>query len=288
METGNKLRLFIKSVTVLTLILSSYSIASADCQTAPGDTGVVAAPSRPNYANTADILQEGVTEFEDGYSHSWIGPTNSQSDVPALIRFALSCNIEVRFGSDNLIQLQQDGATTRGIGDSWLTGQYEFWHSTPKTPSLAFAYGLKIPTASASKGLGTGLYDHAFTFLANKNLGTTALAFNVQYTLAGATAHAGFDRSTFIAGNFARPLVGPIGITGELYGATRLNEATRGYTGTLWALTYTRNPRLVFDAGVDLGLTPGTPHLRAYAGVSYAIGEAYSSLRAAKHHPEEE
>ena len=98
---------------------------------------------------------------------------------------------------------------------------------------MAVSYSVKVPTASSAKSLGSGLYDHAFSALTNKSVRTTVLTFNATYSLVGSPVHSGFDRNTFLAGNFARPIAGPIGITGELYGATRLNSETKGYRGTL-------------------------------------------------------
>ena len=275
--------LLVQSLAVIILIVSFPFISKANCPNTPFESGVAAAPSRPNFANTADILQEGVVEFEYGYSHSWVTEGNSQSDLPGLIRFAPFCDLEIRLGNDNLMQMQHPGQTERGLGDSWLTTQYEFWRQTKNTPALAISYGLKIPNADLGKGLGTGEFDHSFTFQTNKNFGKTTVTFNSSFNLAGRIAAPGFDRNEFFAGNFARPVHGKFGITGELYNATRLNSETRGYTGTLWAVTYAQNPRLEFDAGVDLGLTAGVAHQRAYFGVSYAIGELYPSLRPPKH-----
>jgi len=270
----------IRLAIISALSFSIAMVASAQCPTAPGDSGVVAAPSRPNYTNNADVLQEGVTEFEYGFSHSWNGAGGaSQTDMPGLMRFSAACNIEVRFGSDSFSEITQQGHSQSGIGDSWLTGQYEFWRQTPKSPSMAFAYGIKIPFANGNDGLGTGKVDHAFTFLANKNVGQTTVAFNAIYTLAGRPAGSGFDRNEFFSAAFSRPLHGPIGITGEMYGATQLNPQTPAFAGTLWAVTYNRTPRLVFDLGIDKGLTAGVPHQRLVFGVSYAIGEMYSWLR---------
>ncbi|MGH9744889.1 MAG: hypothetical protein ACRD59_02110 [Candidatus Acidiferrales bacterium] len=204
-----------------------------------------------------------MTEFEYGFSHSWVSGGTTQSDLPGLIRFAPFCNVEIRLGSDNLMQVSSDGATTRGIGDSWLTTEYEIRRQTRYFPAVAFSYGTKFPTANEGNGLGSGEYDHAFAFLVNKSVGKTVVTFNATRTLVGRPAGPGFDHSMFCARNFARPLRGRVGFTGEFYGASRLNAQTRGYAGTLWAVTHTMNPRFVLDGGVDLGLTAGIPHQRA-------------------------
>ena len=272
------IRLF-RIATLFVFAACSASQTSAKCPGTPYEAGVVASPSRPAYASSADILQEGVVEFEYGYSHSWVNAETFQSDLPGTLRFAVSCNLEIRIGSDNLMQVNQNGQTQRGFGDTWLSTQYEFWRATKNTPALAFAYGVKLPNASVEKGLGTGKYDQTYTFLVNRNVGNTALTFNAVFNEVGRAGSQGFDRNTLLAGNFVRPVNGKLGMTGELYSATRLNPATPGYTGTLWALTYTKNPRLVFDAGVDLALTGRISHQRTFVGFSYAIGELYPSLR---------
>jgi hypothetical protein len=251
----------------------------AQCESRPGSDGVLAAPSRPNNANTADILQQGVTEFEYGYSRSLMGAGASQTDLPALLRFSPSCNLEVRMSSDNFMSLHQNGETTHGLGDSWFTAQYELFRQTGYLPSVALAYSVKFPIADSSTGLGSGKYDHNVTFLTNKSIGQTVFTFNAGYNLVGRPGLSGFNRNTYLAANFARPLYKNLGFTGELYGATRLGAQTAGYTGTLWALTYTINPRLVVDGGIDKGVNGSVPGMRVYFGVSYAIGEVYPALR---------
>jgi hypothetical protein len=69
----------------------------------------------------------------------------------------------------------------------------------------------------------------------------------------------------------AHKLRGPLGITSELYGFSRLNQDVPGYTSNLWALTFAATPRLVFDSGIDVGLTSGAPHKTIFAGFTYSI-----------------
>lgn len=67
-----------------------------------------------------------------------------------------------------------------------------------------------------------------------------------------------------------------MGIIAELTAATRLNADTPAQSATLWALTWQPVPRLVFDAGVEVGLNRAASNKRIFAGVTYAFGNLYS------------
>jgi Putative MetA-pathway of phenol degradation len=52
--------------------------------------------------------------------------------------------------------------TTAGIGDIQLRGRYYVVEETDVRPLVALTARLKLPTANASQGLGTGAFDHGY------------------------------------------------------------------------------------------------------------------------------
>jgi hypothetical protein len=44
-------------------------------------------------------------------------------------------------------------------------------------------------------------------------------------------------------------------------------------------VTYQQNPRLVLDAGFDIGVSHDAPRKRAFVGVTYALANVYSWMR---------
>jgi hypothetical protein len=104
---------------------------------------------------------------------------------------------------------------------------------------MALSYAVKIPSASTRDGLGTGRVDHAFTFLASKDVARFHFDFNASEFLIGRTGASGFDKNEEFNLAFSHRIHGPLQFTGEFYGDTRLNRTTSEFVSSLWALTYT-------------------------------------------------
>jgi hypothetical protein len=141
-------------LAVLAACLCSPLNLRGQCASAPHGE-IRANPNRPTVADPADITEFGVLEVEYGWSHAWQGGGNRSNDFGALVKFAVLCGVEIRWGPDTVIS--QGGR--RGFGDNWLGAQYRFHHQTRRVPSLAVSYSFKIPTASAARGLGSGRVD---------------------------------------------------------------------------------------------------------------------------------
>lgn len=145
---------------------------------------------------------------------------------------------------------------------------------------MAASYAMKIPSASSTRGLGTGRVDQQIKFLASKDLGTTHFDFNASALVIGRPTGGGRDSAAEIDLSFSHPLWNKLAITGEIYGDTRLNESVPGFTSTLWALTYSLSPRLVLDAGMDTAVTPDAQFRKRFVtGFVYSLGELYPHLR---------
>jgi Putative MetA-pathway of phenol degradation len=263
------------AVAALTACLCRPLDLRAQCASAP-QGGIRANPNRPTVADPADISQFGVLELEYGWSHAWQGGGVRGNDFGALVKFAVLCNLEIRWSPDTVVG--QGGR--RGFGDNWIGAQYRFYHQTHRVPSLAVSYSVKIPSASAAQGLGSGRVDHQFVFLASKDLGGTHFDFNASALVIGRPSGNGHDSNAEINLAFSHSLLGALAVTGEIYGDTRLNKAVPGFASTLWALTYTLTPRLVVDAGTDVALTQDAPfHRRFVIGFVYSLGELYPHVR---------
>ncbi|MGH9745856.1 MAG: transporter [Candidatus Acidiferrales bacterium] len=240
---------------------------------------IEANPNRPTVANPADITQYGVLELEYGWDRTSLGAGARLSDGAGLLKFGLLCDVELRWTMTSvLVENRQAGGQT-GTGDNWFGPQIRIYHQTAHVPTLAFSYAVKAPTASTMKGLGSGRVDHAFAFLASKDIHGVHFDFNATYFLVARPAASGFDSRGQMNLSFSRPIHGKLGFTGEFYGDTELNAENPSFASSLWALTYNISPRLVVDGGIEVGLTHGAPQKRAFAGVTYAITNLYKDLK---------
>jgi hypothetical protein len=240
---------------------------------------IVANPNRPTVANPADITQYGVLELEYGWDRVWPQEGVHQTSLGGLLKFGLLCDIELRWTTTSFLSQSDATGTHQGFGDNWIGPQIRLYKQTKRVPTLAFAYATKIPSAPTEDGLGTGRVDHAFTFLASKDIAHIHFDFNLTHFLVGRANVPGLDQNDQLNLAFSRAIRGPLQFTGEFYGNTQLNRDTPSFVSSLWALTYTVTPRLVIDGGFEAGLTSNGPHRHAFAGFTYSIVNLYPKSR---------
>lgn len=265
-----------------TLVIMAAWLAGSGCargqwmgkQTGCYSDSIAANPNRPTVANPADITQYGVLELEYGWDRMWPEEQVRQTSVGGLLKFGMLCDVELRWNTTSFLSQTDASGRHRSFGDNWLGPQIRIYRQTKRVPTLAFAYAVKIPSASTEDGLGTGRVDHAFTFLASKDIKQFHFDFNVTQFLIGTADRSGINNQQMNLA-FSHVIRGGLQFQGEFYGDTRLNQATPGFASSLWALAYTVVPRLVIDGGFEAGLTSGGPHRHAFVGVTYSIANLY-------------
>ena len=260
---------------IIFFMLSSISVPAA-----LGADEITATPNRPGVADPADVTQKGVLEIEYGWERAFRNPEfKTLTALPGLLRFGLTEDFELRLGMESyLSQRTSEHGRRSGIGDTSPGFKYRFLKQDGTWPSLSFSYEIEVPTASRKKGLGSGRVDHNLSFLVSKDL--AGLDWELSYFLGwiGKEGKKGFDDFHLWALSFSRPLFGPLGISGEIYGGLRLNRETPGFASTDWAITYAIIPRVVLDAGVDIGLNSAARDVTYFAGVTIALFDVYRYL----------
>jgi hypothetical protein len=230
-------------------------------------------PARPTVSNPAEFQRPGVLQLEYGLNANWRAPSGvSTLDTPLALRFAVSRRLLLEFDGDSPTSQAATGVRTTGAGDTQLGMQAVLEHEAASRPGVALAYYVKLPTASAALGLGTGRVDHNLLALVSKKLGETTFDFNAVYLLAGRTTGAGRTSSGQAALAASRNVTRRVGLQGELSGFSR-NDAEAGAAFGLGVLTYQLNRRLVFDCGLRLGLTNEAPRIGAVAGLTLGVAD---------------
>jgi hypothetical protein len=235
-------------------------------------------PSRPSVSNPAEFQKPGVLQLEYGYDANFrANDVRTMQRTPLALRFAISRRFLFEFDNDNLLsQTPVDGARTIGVGDTQLGLQGVVLHETPNHPALAFAYYIKLPSASVAKNLGTGRVDHSFITLVSKKVSKTTVDFNAFYLLAGRQNESGHASSGQAALAFSRNVSEKTGVQGELSGQSR-NDMQSGEVFALGAATYQLNRRAVFDAGMRFGLNAAAPRFGVFAGVTFGVIDFYKN-----------
>ena len=232
-------------------------------------------PNRPTVANPADITQYGVLELEYGWDHGWPASGQRFTDAAGLLKFGLLCDVELRWTTTGFLSQTDALGTQSGFGDNWFGPQVRLYKQTRRVPSIAVSYAVKVPSASAARGLGSGKVDHQLTLLFSKDLFGVHFDLNASEFFVGRTRTTGFDRASQFNVAFGHVLYKNLQIQGEFYGDTRLNNSTPGFISGLSALAWNITPRLEIDGGVDTGITAAAPRLRIFAGFTYAIANLY-------------
>jgi hypothetical protein len=232
-------------------------------------------PARPTASNPAEFQRPGVLQLEYGFNGAWRAPGGaSEEDTPLAFRFAVSRRLLLELDTDSPLSQSAGGARVTGAGDTQLGAQAVLRHEDKDGPGVALAYYVKLPTASATKGLGTGRVDHSALALFSKKLGETTFDFNAVYLLAGRTTERGRASSAQAALAASRNVTRRFGLQGELSGFTR-NDAQPGALFSLGVVTYQLNRRLVLDGGLRFGLTPEAPRVGAVAGLTVGLAQLY-------------
>jgi len=159
-----------------------------------------------------------------------------------------------------------------GIGDITVRGAYTLKVDGPESFDLALAGGLKLPTASKARGLGTGEPDESagLEFAKEVRPGWTFLA-DGYYTIVGNPPGADFNDLVSADMGFYTALRKNLGLTVLYEGQSALvrgNAAPRSLSGTL---SYSAAEGLQFAGGLTLGLSEGSPAI----GIGAALNKKF-------------
>ena len=274
--TKNALKQFTQiSQSVLLLLILTIAASAQQPQSEEED---YIKPARPTIANPAEIQKPGVLQVEFGYDSNFRSSEfRRQQTAPLNIRFAASSRLLLEAEVDAVLSQKQEegGKTQTGVGDTRLGFQIVALKDTERHPALAYAYSVKIPTASESKMLGTGRFDHRLTILFSKKLGeNTDIDINAAYLNVGREDSERRADGGLAAMTISHEFENKFGFETELAGLSLDDEQPKGVYA-LGALTYKFNKRLRFDTGMRFGLTNDAPRVGFFAGFTVGVANLF-------------
>jgi hypothetical protein len=232
-------------------------------------------PSRPTLADPAEFQKAGVLQVEYGYDGSFRGEEfHAQHVAPLALRYAATRRLLLELDLDTVKSETDEETRVRqtGLGNSRLGFQVLVLEDNERHPALAFAYRVKLPSASEEKGLGTGRFDHRLTTLLSKKVERTDFDFNAALLVNGREDASGWEHGGQAAFSVSHEFENRFGLQGELSGQS-INEAQPRGVYALGAMTYKVNRRLIFDAGLRFGLNPTAPRVGVVAGVTLGAAD---------------
>lgn len=224
--------------------------------------------ARPLTTDDTCTVEKGKFQVESGIDLSRQDNHNREIMPSLTLTYGLLKRMDLAVGSGYLFFHPDRGRNEDGIADTEIKLKYRFIDETGPWPALAGAGILKIPTASESKGLGSGKTDFRINAILTKNPSKQlALHLNLGYAFLGEKG-ANDELNYSLACQFILTeiwaLVGEISGTNNFNGNTR-DDPLSGLIGTTVQLTET----LFWDAGVEIGMNRAAPDFRVTTGFTF-------------------
>lgn len=236
--------------------------------------------SRPDTADPAEFQKPGVLQVEYGVDADFEAEDfQNQIVLPLTLRFAASERLLLQLDLDTVTSQRSEGERRMtGVGDTRIGFQIVALKDQRGQPALAFAYFVKLPSASEQKQLGTGRVDHRIVSLLSKKIGETDLDFNLAYLNVGREDSDRRASGGQAALSMTRKLNSRFSFIGELSGQSEKFERERGIY-PLAAIAFKPNRRLQFDFGARAGIGAEAPRVGVFGGVTVGVANLYKSGR---------
>jgi cobalt/nickel transport protein len=224
--------------------------------------------ARPLTTDDAGTVEKGVFQLEAGFDAARQDNHDREYSPSMTLSYGLLERMDLGIGSGYIFSHPKESKRENGMADTELKLKYRWTNEQDWRPAFATTGTVKIPTASESKGLGSGKTDfHINTILTkylNKRL---VLHLNLGYTFIG-EKHVNNELNYSMAIQFI--LTERWALVGEIVGVNNLNgrhgdDPISGLLGTYYLIT----DKIVWDAGLEIGMTRAAPDFRFTTGLTW-------------------
>lgn len=256
-------------------------------------TTALRAQQRPLVTERVDPVRTGSALFDAGFEHyrevqfrvtglrgnlSRVGVLSLRMGLAETVEVQLSgtlqdfLRIEERFPAPGADRLRFGGDRTNDFGDLTITTKIRLKKQSGKWPGLAKSFGVQLPNASQSRGLGNDETNFFSSLLAEKRLGRVDAVVNVGLAILGDPIDAGAQDDLLTYGlAFLCPINSGFQLVGEVSG-----RAGAGGLGTeeqtrLRVGAQIRTGAFTWDAGLFKGLRQTDPSFGFLVGISHHI-----------------
>ncbi len=240
---------------------------------APADVNPLE-PDRPDVTNGTHIVDVGLLQIELGGLFNRIGDGRHSIGTPVTARVGLTEWLEARVGSDGFLSLTDLGERAAGLGNIQIGAKLRLWADPGGVPVLSVIPTINLPSASESKGLGSGQADFTIAFLTGSDFLRRG-HLDVNYGVGRIGAGTGLPRFTqHLVSVFATAEVpGPVTPYLEAFWFSRQDPDGEPVAAIDSGAIYVISPRLALDGGVQIGLTSAAPSVSAFGGLSVVVGD---------------
>jgi len=158
-----------------------------------------------------------------------------------------------------------------GVGDTTVGLSYRFLDETDSLPEMSVHGGVKIPTADEDKGLGTGEMDYRMGIELVKGLGNWTLDLGMDYNILGDPDYYDLDNYVAAYGDLSTSFMPGLTTIFKLYGAQAASEESDSELTAGLECDYAIDRAGTVYAGMDAGLSDGSPDFSLYVGYSMSF-----------------
>jgi cobalt/nickel transport protein len=229
-------------------------------------TSVFAA--RPLTTDDAWTVEKGYFQLETGSDGAREDNHDKEYSPSATLTYGFLEQLDLGVGSGYLFSYPKVGQRENGLADTEVKLKYRPLDEKDWRPAFALAGIVKIPTASKSKGLGSGQTDFGMNAIITKSFGKRlVLHLNAGYTFIGED-HVDNELNYSMAIQFI--LTEKLAFVGELVGINNLNgrkgdDPLSGLIGIQLSIT----DKFIWDAGVEMGMNKAAPDYRLTTGFTF-------------------
>jgi outer membrane putative beta-barrel porin/alpha-amylase len=224
--------------------------------------------ARPLSTDDVGITEKGTFALETGFDAIRLGHHDRIYNPSLTLTYGLFERIEVGAGGEYLFFQPKEGEKESGFADTELTLKYRLTNETPWIPSFGVKGALKVPTASESKGLGSGKTDFNTKAIATKNLSNRlAVSLNLGYTFIG--EHRVSNDLTYSLGVIFA-MSDRWAVVGEVTGSNKLNgrREDRPFSGLIGTY-YRLADNITWDIGLEIRTNKAAPDYRMTTGFTF-------------------
>jgi hypothetical protein len=221
----------------------------------------------PLTTDDAYTVEKGKFQLEIGFDYARQDNHDKEFGPSVTLTYGLLERMDVAVGTGYLFIDPTEGKNENGLGDTEVKVKYHLIDQKGWIPHFAASGTLKIPTASESKGLGSGKTDFNINTIFTWDLSKRWQLFsNLGYTFIG-EHHVENEFNYSVAAQFA--LTEKWALVGEIFGVNNFNGHKRDDTiSSLVGTQYELGDNFVLDAGVEIGMNKAAPDYRLTAGLT--------------------
>ncbi len=235
--------------------------------TSTAGQGARPTPQRPRISHNTHTTAQGTLELEAGLE---VDPGDFW-DTPMLLKYGITPQTEFVFGGSPIRHV--DSPDDTGIGDVVFGVRHRLVDETADDPAIAVATQIKLPTADADKGLGSGETDVFFSIAGEKQIQDVRAVAFYRLGLLGSPTGDGNDLRHDLAAVGTVALGQGLNVYGELAGIFA-PEYDFDALFTTFGVAFEIAPATIFDAGFRVGITDDAPDFTLLFGITHNFGAA--------------